>query len=298
MDAWAYLAVAAIGGLVGMSELVARYRDEPARAVRSAPASVYIGINAAASLLALSAADLFGWTFGNEPGSPQARAVQVAAAGFGAMALFRTALFTVRVGSADIGIGPVALLQILLVALDRGVDRRRARDRASDVSRIMTGLRFNDIAVSLPAFSIALMQNLSPEDQEVLGRQVGGLSTSEMDDQLKVLNLGLLVMNAVGEEVLEAAVGSLRKELPGADQAESKGSLGGFLSRNKVVEPPPAAARAPLGTQGGNGQGTAPTFEPNTGEPAPIPMASPMGAPRPEPSGPTREAGEGRRRSR
>ena len=51
---WAYLAVAAIGGLVGMSELVARYRDEPARAVRNTPALVYIGINASASILALA----------------------------------------------------------------------------------------------------------------------------------------------------------------------------------------------------------------------------------------------------
>jgi hypothetical protein len=40
------------GSLVAIGELVSRYRDHPIRAVRSLPGLTYIGINAAAALLA------------------------------------------------------------------------------------------------------------------------------------------------------------------------------------------------------------------------------------------------------
>ena len=197
-----------VGALVGLGELVARYRDNPWRAIRTLPALTYIGINGLASLFALMTLLTFGWT-PDQTATPEAiRLLRVLAAGFGAMALFRTSLFVVRVGTTDVGVGPVAFLQILLAATDRGVDRKRASDRAEKVVRIMGDLDFSTAFNALPPFAIMLMQNLTLEDKNAIGDQVKALAApaSAVPNQTRVLNLGLMLMNYVGEEVLEDAV--------------------------------------------------------------------------------------------
>ena len=45
---WA--AVALLGGIVGASELISRYKDDPAAAIRTWPARFYVALNGAASL--------------------------------------------------------------------------------------------------------------------------------------------------------------------------------------------------------------------------------------------------------
>jgi hypothetical protein len=224
-----YAAAAAIGALVGATELIGRYRDEPFRATLSRPGFVYMAVNGLASIIVLAAAVAFNWNFGGAPNTPQAEVVRVVVAGLSAMAILRTSLFSVRVADQEVGIGPVAILQVLLVAIDAGVDRARAEHRSTATGRIMSGLQFGIVSEALPAYALALMQNLSREDQAALGKQVGELVGSKMDDRLKVLILGLTVMNAVGEGVLDSAVTSIKNEIPDSAPA-STGRRGGFLS--------------------------------------------------------------------
>jgi hypothetical protein len=201
-----------VGALVGAGELVSRFRDEPTRAIASFPGLLYLTVNGLASVTALVVLWTFGWD--PAPDSPaQTRLLQILAAGFGAMAVFRTALFTVRISGTDIGVGPVAFLQIMLAAIDRAVDRKRARERAARVLAIMDGLKFSDLFTSLPAFSFVLLQNLSSEDKAAISEQNVKLAASQMRDEAKLLNLGLLLMNYVGEGVLDEAVKALRKQL-------------------------------------------------------------------------------------
>jgi serine/threonine protein kinase len=92
-----YVIVAAIGALVGVGELVARYRDAPVRALRNWSAGLYIALNAVAALAALFLFIKFDWKLGLKPG-PKLTATRVIIAGFGAMAFLRSAIFIVRVG--------------------------------------------------------------------------------------------------------------------------------------------------------------------------------------------------------
>jgi hypothetical protein len=234
-----------IGALVGMGELVGRYRDEPGRAIRSRPALVYMAINGAASAGALGLAHVFGWTFGADPGTVQARATQVLVAGFGAMAVFRSSLFLYRVGNKEVGIGPVAFLQVVLEATDRGVDRHRAQARSEWVRRNMVDLEFKDVAIALPAYAIGLMQNLSQQDQSVLSDRVNDVRTSPQDERMKVMSLGLLVMDAVGEDVLEEAVLTVRKELGLDPPLQVGGGPLAVLSRRKSTPDAGSAATDP-----------------------------------------------------
>lgn len=206
------VASTAIGGAVGVGEIVARYRDRPASALASASGIGYVALNAAASAAAFAIVRAFGWTFG--AANDALVATQILVAGFGAMALFRSSLFTVRVGDQDLGVGPSSLLTMMLAACDRGVDRHRAADRAREVKATMTDVSFAKAHEALPAVALALMQNLDPPGQAALGLQVDKLARdTELTDSAKALLLGLAIATAVGPEVLAKAKDALGTEI-------------------------------------------------------------------------------------
>ena len=207
---WTYAldwtAVLLLGGAVGASELISRYRDDPVAALRTWPAVVYLAINTLASAGAL------GVIYANH-GLGQKRWVQVLIAGVSAMVFFRTSLFTIRAGDRDVAVGPAAFLQIYLAAADRNVDRLRAATRAEAVARIMQGVDYARAFRSLPPLCLALMQNMSPEDQQALGRALKDLDQGPAEPSVKARLLGLELINVVGIDVLTTAVQSLGDEI-------------------------------------------------------------------------------------
>jgi hypothetical protein len=125
------------------------------------------------------------------------------------MALFRSSLFNLRIGEEDVAIGPNALLTSLLSVVDRAVDRRRAADRSKSIVATMGGVSFARAKIALPAYCLQLMQNVPLEEQQNLRTAVEALGLTDMEDELKSLNLGLLLTNTVGPAVLGAAVRDL-----------------------------------------------------------------------------------------
>jgi len=211
-----YVVVALLGALVGGGELIARYRDAPARALHNLPAYSYVALNALASLAALKLIHIYGWTFGASAASGAARWTQILVAGTGAMALFRTSLFTIHVGDKDVGVGPIAFLQIFRDATDRAVDRLRAKARSDQVATIMQGLSYAKASAGLPPYCLALMQNVPSDEQVSLTKSLALLDEAQIDEAVKVRILGLQLMNVVGPAVLTAAVASLRDEMKNA----------------------------------------------------------------------------------
>ncbi|HXM45228.1 MAG TPA: hypothetical protein VN924_28575 [Bryobacteraceae bacterium] len=210
-DAWDYVAVAILGLLVGLAELVSRYRDTPQAAIVKIPALVYVGLNVAASILALALIRGYNWTF-NTAGASQ-RWTQMLVAGVGAMAVFRTSLFVVRAGDRDIGVGPGGFLQIFRDAADREVDRLRATARSVNFAKLMKGLDYKKTSEGLVPYCLALMQNVPGEEQQKLQHAVDLLTKDDTcDDAIKVRILGLHLLNVVGPAVLTAAVEALRDE--------------------------------------------------------------------------------------
>src|SRR5258707_15629441 len=100
-----------IGALVGLIQLVGRYRDAPGAALVTWPAGLYLLINASASAVALGLIRLFGWTFGTDPSASSAAGswAQVIVAGAGAVAVLRTAIIV----HADDRAVPVGLSSLL-----------------------------------------------------------------------------------------------------------------------------------------------------------------------------------------
>ena len=234
-----YEGVAVAGGLVGLAELVSRYRDQPLSAVTSAPGVGYIAINALASLGALILIFAFDWKFGASGSA--VLVTQLLVASFGAMALFRTSLFTVRARDQDVGIGPSSLLSIILDACDRGVDRVRGKARAWEIARVMTGVSYEKADKPLPAVAAALMQNLGDANQSALSLEVTQLRLATgLSSQAKALLLGLAIADQVGPHVLEAARLTLGDQI-----AEDPGDT--------TAPGAPSAPATPPDTQVGNG---------------------------------------------
>jgi hypothetical protein len=200
-----------IGALVGTGEIVSRYRDAPERALWTMSALLYILINAAASCAALYVI----WRFKVAVTADSLRTIitQTLMAGFGAMAFFRTSLFIVRVGEQDVAIGPVAFLQVVLSATDRAVDRLRAEARAVSVTDSMEGVSFDRAWTALPSFCFNLMQNVPAEEQKAAAAAVTALKGSDIDNETKGKNLGLLLLNIVGTKVLQIAVNELAQQI-------------------------------------------------------------------------------------
>ncbi len=170
---------------------------------------LYIGLNTAASALALAV--IRSGTFGSIAGGQ--RWTQVLLAGVGAMALFRTSLFTVRAGDRDIGVGPGSFLQIFRESADREVDRLRASARGLLVGKLMEGVDYHKAFEGLIPYCLALMQNVPDDEQKKMLEAVKLLNNEPIEDAVKVRILGLHLMNMVGPDVLTAAVEALREQM-------------------------------------------------------------------------------------
>ena len=199
--------------LVSASEIASRYRDQPLRAVFSWPAVIYGMVNSAAALAALFALTVYGGDFGIKDNPNAVLLLRGFVAGTGAAAIFRSALFTVRVAEQDVAIGPIMFLQVLLQVIDREVDRERARDRAQRIGDIMAGLSFDQVAVGLPAYCLVLMQNLDEKQQKAIGEEIRVLRESpHVPDPDRLLILGLYLANAIGLDTLAEVTKTYRNQ--------------------------------------------------------------------------------------
>jgi hypothetical protein len=207
-----------VGAGVGVTELVSRYKDAPAPVLRSGPGLLYMALNAAASLTAFVLIRAMGWTFGIESGSNSTALLttQFLVAAFGAAALFRSSLFTVRMGNQDIGVGPSAVLTTALSSTDRAVDRDRARLRGAEVVQVMQNVDFEKASINLVpyCFQVAL-QNVSTAEQMAVASLVNSLRQDQtgLSPRVKSMVLGAALMSIVGYDVLYWSVIRLCEEI-------------------------------------------------------------------------------------
>lgn len=208
------------GALVGGAELISRYKDNPMRALLTAPGFFYVFLNAAGAAAALYLIVIFhkevGFAdaAGNWPEDTGTLVKAVLIAGSASLVFFRSAIFKFRVGDSDLAIGPSIVLDTLSTAADRAVDRNMAGPRAVLVHELMTDIAFDKAAAILSQHCVALMQNVSSEESQRIVGIVNKLrADKDIPDKIKTLNLGLALLSVVGEKVLRTAVEYLRADL-------------------------------------------------------------------------------------
>jgi hypothetical protein len=218
-----YMLVFAIGGLLGVTEILGRYTDSPVSAMKSAGAVIYVLVNAAASCIALFL------ILKLAPDTVTNEISQVLLAGIGAMAFLRSAIFKVKVADEDVPIGPAIILDVLLKFADAQVDRGRAQDRAERIADVIQALPLAHAGVDLPRLCFALMQNLPLDIRQRLLDDITLIVTdTKRSEPVKVMEIGLVLWSRVGIGTLTGAVMLLRKQLLAIVKSGAEG-------------PPPAA---------------------------------------------------------
>lgn len=214
-----------IGGLVGFTELVSRYRDAPWHVATMTPGLVFIGCNAAVSGLALFLFECFPDQL-IPPDHTQAfsHSVKIVIlAGTGAMVAVRTKIFTIRQPSgADVAVGPAFIVDTLLAAVNREVDRQRAELRMGKVTPharelVQAGATYaatyDYIIATLSAF-----QNLDPDVNAKLRGDLAALKDDQklinISNEVKFLIALYSILTEFGDRAFDAAFAGIKNYVP------------------------------------------------------------------------------------
>ena len=216
-----YGTVVLLGLLAGIGELFTRYRDAPSVVLGRRAGLTYLAVNGAAGAIALLAVRALDLRTGPAVGSPtdRERWGLVLLAGFSAMALLRSSLFTLRVGDRDVPIGPAAALKAILDVLDRAVDREQAARRDQFLDTLPAGWAPDPTGIrTLSGYCLGLMQNVTSDEQKALGQQIEQLITNRALSPRHRLRLTcLLLLPVVGADVLRRALARVHQDDRPAD---------------------------------------------------------------------------------
>ncbi len=200
---WHWVAAALIGFVVGGIELVSQYRDAPGRALRNLPAFYYMTINAFASIVCLLVL---------KPFISLPTSLIVLIAGLAGMALLRTD-YIIHVAGQDKAVKLSEVFQGAKQAADREVGRLRGVSRNNVIGRVMNGVSFDKAKEILPSYCIRLVPNLTEQEITDFADGVAKIQATNASDQFKANELGIGLLDLVGERVLTAAVRQLGEEI-------------------------------------------------------------------------------------
>lgn len=206
-----YILVFVAGLLVGTAELLSRHRDYPLRAISSGPSIGYLALNGGLSVAALWVVKLSPPAFLMSADGAGLDPVKTAlVVGFGAAAFFRSSFFKVRGPEGDISVGFGLIIEVFQRVIDGEVDRKLGERRIDDVSTIMANVSFVKAAKALPTYCFAALRRVSIDEQQQLAIQIKALSdATDLDEDAKVVSLGLAIMALTGKQVLSKAVSHL-----------------------------------------------------------------------------------------
>jgi len=217
-DALDFVGAAGLGLLVGLSELLSRYRDDQAKLLREPAAQLYMALNAALSAFGLI---VLRYVLGDNPSAAIhtefGATGEVFTAGLSSMAILRSSVLTARVGTQDVPIGPGFFLKVVMDAVDREIDRSRGAERFREIESLMAGVDFAAAAIAIPVLCLGATQNLSSEDQLSVSKQIDALAKqveqTKIGNALAALGLGLLLSRFFGTKVLGEAMRVFKMQL-------------------------------------------------------------------------------------
>jgi hypothetical protein len=201
------------GALVGFAEILSRYRDEPLLATFTSSGMSYLAINGTISTLAFVL--LRRYPTQVFAGLNNDLLLTAVVAGFGAMAVFRSKLFSFKASDGtEVPIGPAIVLDSILKMIDHKIDRRRATERQTRVFNSMFEFRdFTAIADYMEA-SLNSFQNLSEDDKKAISEGIKDLKTrTTWPEQLKCLALGFAFLTVAGDENFDLVVSNIKRYL-------------------------------------------------------------------------------------
>jgi len=206
---WAF-ATFLFGALVGFSEILSRYRDEPLLAAFTGPGASYLAFNGTVSVFAFAV--LLKYPNQIFPKLSGDLFLSAVAAGFGAMVIFRSKLFTFKSSEGtEYPIGPAIVLDAVLKMIDSKIDRRRAVERQTRVFDAILGINdFPRIADFIEA-SLNQFQNLSSDQKKDINESITTYRSSPLAGTLKSLALGFAYLTIAGDENFDLVISNIKR---------------------------------------------------------------------------------------
>jgi hypothetical protein len=201
------------GTLVGFAEILSRYRDEPLLATFTNSGMCYLAINGTISTLAFVILRRYPTQVFS--GLNNDLFLTAIVAGFGAMAVFRSKLFSFKANDGtEVPIGPAIVLDTVLKMIDHKIDRRRATERQTRVFNSMFEFRdFNATADYMEA-SLNSFQNLSEDDKRAISEGIKDLKTrTNWPELLRCLALGFAFLTVAGDENFDLVISNIKRYL-------------------------------------------------------------------------------------
>ncbi|MEM9898026.1 MAG: hypothetical protein AAF742_01465 [Pseudomonadota bacterium] len=200
-----------IGSCVGAIELIGRYRDAPVEAIRSSGARWYILVNGVLAAIAFAALLLYSGPI-QETGRALAKELieLVVISGFGSLAVMRASFARTQIGETRVEVGPAIVIETLLDAADRSVDRIRALDRIQSVEAAIEPLRATITLPVLVSVCLTAMQNISDTEsdkiEERANDRIGKLLTANLKQpQIRFFIAGLILQQEIGTDTFAMA---------------------------------------------------------------------------------------------
>lgn len=210
----AALGAAVFGALVGLSEILTRYRDEPLRATFNLFGLAYLTLNALISLGAF----LLLRRYDSQifPSISNDLLLISVAAGFGAMVIMRSKLFTFNTPDGQtFAVGPAIVIDTILQTIDQKIDRLRAAERQERVYQQLQNVAAFEPAAQYLEASLLSFQNLSEEQKAAIHEVITEYRQSHWDDRLKIMAVGFAFLTIAGEENFAQVVENMKRFLQG-----------------------------------------------------------------------------------
>lgn len=209
-----HLLAALFGALVGISELLSRYRDEPFRTLPRRYGIAYTFVNALTSLAACLLVSAW-----KDRIFPQLDSLGTAmVSGFGAMAVLRSKFLTFRTKSEeDVPIGLDAVVRALLSAIDRGVDRDQSESRWRSayeaLSDVATEQALDTLFATLRT-NLGSYQNVSSDELQAFDTTTSSLKQEgAIPMGLRAVSAGLAFQAIAGSSNFERVTQQFRKSV-------------------------------------------------------------------------------------
>jgi hypothetical protein len=213
---WALIAAAAasfaFGTLVGLSEILTRYRDEPLRATFNVFGWIYLGLNGVISLAAF--AILRSYSSQIFPVVANDLFLTAVTAGFGAMIVMRSKLFSYNSPEGkEFAVGPAIVIDTVLQTIDAKIDRFRATQRQERVYEQLHEVSDFEGAAQYLEASLLSFQTLSDEQKSDISSIISDYREIDWDDRLKVMAVGFAFLTIAGEDNFDQVVANMKKFL-------------------------------------------------------------------------------------
>lgn len=105
------------------------------------------------------------------------------------------------------------LIQIFLNYVEKEFDVQKANSDYQTVDEIMKGVDFEKAAFALPITLSNLLVTFTKEDGVQIAKTINELAKKSLDEQSKLLNLGLILKEYVGFDLLKTVVEDFRAKI-------------------------------------------------------------------------------------